>query len=244
MQRIITPDYLSEHAMLTSEMIVAWKIERGVYNFKSLPKKAIIGIEENIFSQHIHFYSKRLRGIKGINYIRDGVVFCAGFGSGAPAIITLLEELRVLGVEEFIFVGLAGILTDDIKTGDIFYVNKAVSGSGATSYYYPDNPIEAYDPDYTLEWGKKLKMEGVTCFSTDSPFRETPSLIVNIRARGCKLIEMECAAIFAFTQYYRLKAVCLLVAADTLSDHWTPPSNEVNLASLQKRLVTRILKSI
>ena len=245
MNPVITSNLLSEKSMLTAEMLVAWKRKRSVYNFNVLPEKAIIGIDKNIFSKHVHFFSKKLRGIRGVNYIHKHFVFCSGFGSGAPAIITLLEELRALGVKEFIFVGLAGSLTDTVKSGDAFYVSKTVSGSGTTSYYHDEDNIKPYDDKYALKLATELHLKSAVCFSTDSPFRETPTLIKTIKEKGCEFIEMECAAIYAFTQYYKLQAACFLIAADELhSNNWHPPSAEINLSERQIALVNRIIKSM
>jgi len=243
MHSILNSNFLTEPSLLSAEMMVAWKRERGVYNFKSLPEKAIIGIEKNIFTPQLNLFSKKLKGLRGANYIADSFVFCAEFGSGAPAIITLLEELRVLGVKEFIFVGLAGILSNDIKTGDAFCVNQALSGSGTTAYYTAENLIQPYDAAFVQNIASLLKLDTTTCFSTDCPFRETPSLIASIKEQGCELIEMESAAVYAFGQFYSLKAACVLVAADILAEVWTPPTHTINLALAQQNLVSALVKS-
>ena len=244
MHFITKPEALTEQSLLSAATLVAWKKERGIYNFKSLPSTAIIGIEKNIFSSQLNLFSKKLKGLRGNNYISDAFVFCSGFGSGAPAIVTLLEELRVLGVEQFIFIGLAGILSDNIKTGDAFCVDEALSGSGTTSYYATESLIHPYDPEFVQDIAHSVSLKMTCCFSTDSPFRETPSLIANVKAKGCNMIEMECAAIYAFSQYYKLKAACILLAADVLAEVWTPPAQHINLTAKQQELVTTLTKSL
>lgn len=242
MQNRITPDILSETSILSPEKLIEWRRKRSVFNFTKLPKKAILGFDKNIFSRQLSFFPKKVQGLAGNNYVHGEFVFCSMFMTGAPAVIGLLEELRALGVEEFIFIGLAGILSDDIKTGDVFFPDKTLSGVGVTQYYCSDSMIVPHDIDYCIDWGTRLNLRRVTCFSTDAPYRETPSLIAVAKENGCGLIEMECAAIYAFAGYYKLKVICLLIAADRLSEEWTPPSSEINLTLIQKKLVNNIIK--
>jgi purine-nucleoside phosphorylase len=243
MQNIITPGMLSETSIFSPEKFIEWRRKKGAFNFDKLPKKVILGLDKNIFSRQFSFFPKKVRGLSGYNYVHSEFVFCSMFMTGAPAVIELLEQLHALGVEEFIFIGLAGILSDDIKTGDVFFIDKTLSGVGVTRYYSPDSMIVPYDINYCNDWGAKLNLRRMTCFSTDAPFRETPSLIAAAKENGCSLIEMECAAIYAFAQYYKLKAICLLVAADKAFEEWTPPSSKINLTLIQKELVNCIVKS-
>lgn len=235
--------HLSEPAVLSPEMIVDWKRKRGVYNFSVLPGKAIIGLTPHIFSQQLPFFPKRIKGIAGTHFTHGAYVYCSSFGSGASALVTLMEELRALGVKEFIFIGLCASLTQSIGSGKACYVTQALSASGITATYVPEKMIVPYDGQYIRSLAEHLSLEGITCVSTDSPFRETPSFIAEAKAEGCSLIEMECAAAYAFSHFYKLKVACLLVVADQMDPVWTAPADMNLLNRTQQQLVNSIVKS-
>jgi uridine phosphorylase len=235
--------HLSEPSVLSPEMIVDWKRKRGVYNFSTLPGKAIIGLTHHIFSQQLPLFPKRIKGIAGTHFIHGPYIYCSSFGSGASALVTLMEELRALGVKEFIFIGLCASLTGSIVSGEAFYVERAWSANGITATYVPEKMITPYDEQYIKSWVEHLNLKGETCVSTDSPFRETPSFIQEAKSEDCKLIEMECAAAYAFSHFYKLKVACLLVVADQMEPVWTAPSDMNLLNKVQQQLVNNIIKS-
>lgn len=235
--------HLSEPAVLSPEMIVDWKRKRGVYNFSVLPEKAIIGLTHHIFSQQLPFFPKRIKGIGGTHFIHGSYVYCSSFGSGASALVTLMEELRALGVKQFVFVGLCASLTQKNESGKAFYVAQALSASGITATYVSGKMIVPYNEQYVKSLGEHLNLEGITCVSTDSPFRETPSFIAEAKAGGCSLVEMECAAAYAFSHFYKLKVACLLVVADQMDPVWTAPSDMNLINSVQQQLINNIVKS-
>jgi uridine phosphorylase len=234
--------HLSETAVLRPEMIVDWKRSRGVYNFTSLPDKAIIGLSHHIYAAHLPFFPKKLKGIPGRHFIHKDYVFCSSFGNGGTALVTLMEELKALGVKEFIFLGLCASIGEDVTSGQAFYVERAWSANGITDTYVAEKMIRPFDQDYVAELAKQLNLTGITCVSTDSPFRETPSFLREAKDRGCKLIEMECAAAYAFAHFYKLKVACLLVVADKLEPVWTAPSNMGLIHRVQQQLLNGMVK--
>jgi purine-nucleoside phosphorylase len=146
-------------------------------------------------------------------------------------------------VKEFIFIGLCASLTKNIGSGNAFYVAQALSANGITATYVSGKMISPYDGQYIKSLGEHLNLEGITCVSTDSPFRETPSFIAEAKAEGCSLIEMECAAAYAFSHFYKFKVACLLVVADQMDPVWTAPSDMNLLNSVQQQLINNIVKS-
>jgi purine-nucleoside phosphorylase len=154
-----------------------------------------------------------------------------------------MEELRALGVKEFIFIGLCASLVGSIASGEAFYVEQALSENGITATYVSEKMITPYDEQYLKSLTEQLNLKGAMCVSTDSPFRETPSFIQEAKAEGCKLIEMECAAAYAFSHFYKLKVACLLVVADQMDTIWTAPTDMNLLGRIQQQLVNDIVKS-
>jgi uridine phosphorylase len=235
-------EYYKDTALLQAEMIVAWKQKRGIYNFQTLPGKAVIALTHQAFSAQLRLFSRNIKGINGKITAEGDYLYCSGFGSGAPALITLMEELRALGVTAFTFIGLCAALYASIEPGTAFQVQKAWSASGITASYVPDTMIAPYDPAFVQEPGNTLQLKEAICCSTDSPFRETASFLEEARAQGCTLIEMECAAAYAFSRFYKMKVACFLVAADRITETWIPPSDMPRLLSVQQQLVDHIVK--
>ncbi|NRD24324.1 hypothetical protein HNV10_13780 [Winogradskyella litoriviva] len=224
----ITPEdaFFEEKSTLDILKLVHWKKQNNLYNFKVLPKTAILS-QTNILSKKDRVLLKRVKGITGKNYILSGsVLICTGFGNGAPAIVSLMEELRALGVTAFLFMGFAGRIQDTIKEGEICIVNKAYSTVGCTMFYSAEDSFIPNKNNWFANLNTKLNWKNAICWSTDAPFRETPSLITTYTKKGADLVDMECAAIYAFSQFYGLNALCVLVASDSLFNmNWLPPKN-------------------
>jgi purine-nucleoside phosphorylase len=212
-----------------------------MYNFKALPATAIICLDFSIIKGLKPLGLRKLKGIKGHNFIKKSLLFCSGFDNGASGIIQLLEELRALKVCRFIFIGMAGILTEGISEGSCFAVRKAISGSGAVAFYSEKSELCPGNQEFYDRIKTGLDIEENVCFSVDTPYRETRPLLKAAIGRGAMLIEMECAAVYAFAGFYGLSAICLLTAADDLSNEWRPPNEHNGLFLRQKQLLQRIL---
>lgn len=240
----INSDFYNESSILKGSNLVSWKRERGVYNFKELPIRAIISIKKNVFSKVVSPFSKRIKGINGAHYIyKSKVLLCSEFGSGASALLALLEELRALGVEQFVFIGSAGILFDSAQENNAYIVSKVFSSSGSSFFYFRDEEIDCYDK----EWFEKIKdtynLKPKVAWSTDCPFRETPSLLNYYRSKDCALVDMESAAVYSFSQYFKTPAVCILVGADKLTaSQWKSPGDVDKLLKVKQKLIFQLLK--
>ncbi|MEE9349316.1 MAG: hypothetical protein V3U80_04655 [Flavobacteriaceae bacterium] len=104
-----------ENSIPTINKIIEWKKNQGNYNFKKLPKTVILTATTSYINRLKKFSKNKIKGISGKNYlIKKGVLLSSNFGNGAPAIISHMEELRALGVEDFIFIGFAGMLNANL----------------------------------------------------------------------------------------------------------------------------------
>lgn len=192
-----------------------------------MPKTAILTVQHNVISRKRSFFYKKTKGVTGKNYIIDAnLLVCTNFGVGAPAVISLMEELRTLGVTQFLFIGLAGRIDHTIAEGEICIAKPIFSTSGCTALYASGEYFEPIKDDWLATITSKLNYKEVIGWSTDAPFRETPSLIAHYKTKGAKLVDMECAAIYAFAKFHNLNALCVLIAADALFEmNWLPPKN-------------------
>lgn len=239
-------DFLNETSLLDISSIVKWKKKLKKYNFEKLPKTAIISLNKYVLNQKTRFLSKKIKGLIGQNFILNkNIIYCSEFGNGAPAIVGILEELRILGVENFIFIGLAGIISKKSNSEDVFLVNNCYSTTGCTDFY---SKKESLKPTYNL-WFQNLKSQlnlpETICWSTDAPFRETKSLLSFYIEKQATHVDMECAAIYAFADFHKVNALCCVVSADDLSDYfWKPPSNLKTINSSLKATVSKFIAII
>jgi purine-nucleoside phosphorylase len=234
--------FYKEKSILDIVDIVAWKKSNKSYNFETLPKTAILSLSRFLLSRKQRIFSKKLKGLFGQNYVLDeNYVYCSEFGNGAPAIIGLMEELRVFGVENFIFIGLAGVLKETVDK-KAFIVNTTFSTTGTTYLYSDKDCFQPKKEKWFEFFAKELSYKETICWSTDAPFRETESLVSFYQKKEATHVDMECAAIYAFAEFYKLNALCVVVSADSLLNlTWNPPKDkgEINLAL--KKTIKKII---
>lgn len=242
----LNSNFYKENSILDIAMIVKWNKSKRKYNFETLPKTALISMNKYVLDRNARLFSKKIKGIMGQNFILNkNLLFCSGFGNGAPAIIGFMEELRELGVENFVFLGLAGTFGPNCKEGDVYLIKNTYSTVGCTSLYSPNSNFEPNKNDWYKDLKTKLDLPETNCWSTDAPFRETNSLLTHFETMKVTHVDMECASIYAFAEFYKLNSLCIVVTADNLSDAtWKPPQNmdllHSNLNNTAKTLITLI----
>jgi len=142
---------------------------------------------------------------------------------GAPATGIDLEELIYFGGRFFIMVGSVGVLDKEIKRGDIIIPNAAIRDEGTSYHYLP--PEEETKPSEYLH--KKLKKEckdrGLKFYTgkiwtTDAPYRETPTRIMKFRKDGAICVDMETSACFAVAKYYNVELAAIFYGGDYVSE--------------------------
>ncbi len=231
--------YPESSSVVRSEMIVQWKKERNIYNFEKLPDTAVICVDYAILKHLNTFGAQKIKGIKGKYFVKNQLLFCSEFDNGAPGIINLLEELRALKVETFIFLGSAGVLSSEITETSMFFVKAAISGNGITAFY-SDQQIH-YPADDFSKITDFPELKDCICYSTDAPYRETRPLLNEVAKMGAQLVDMECAAVYAFAEFYSLKASCFLIAADNLCQTWVAPKDFKRIIAVQKMFVDKLI---
>lgn len=141
---------------------------------------------------------------------------------GAPASISSLEKIRLLGVKEIILLSYCGSLSEDLRIGQAFIPVSALSDEGTSrhylarknKFYYPAREsllnlksyLERNDLSYTVG----------SIVSTDAPYRETPSWMKKMQKKGIRAVDMEASAVFAFSDFYGIKTAGLFIVTDEL----------------------------
>lgn len=238
----INPDFYNEKSIVTASKIVEWKKHQGVYSFNKLPKTAILTPTTNFFSGFKKLFNKKAKGLSGKNYfLNDDFLLSFNFGDGASAIVAHIEELKSLGIENFIFIGFAGILNTTFNENETHLITKAFSVSG-TSFFYDKNEEINYSTDYSDNLKLTLNLQENICLSTDVPFRETNTLLEHYKNKGATLIDMESASILAVSKFYSLNCACILIASDKIENStWFPPKNMKNLIAKIDEIITKII---
>ena len=235
-------EFYLEPSILNISDIISWKKTKNSYNFKNLPKTAILSLSCFFLSKKQQLFCKKIKGINGKNYILNNkFIYCSEFGNGAPAITGLMEELRALGVKNFIFIGFAGLLKKEVSEKK-FIVTNSFSTTGTTCFYsYKDN-FKPIDGKWFQILTNQLNYKETTCWSTDVPFRETKSLVSYYIEKNVYHVDMECASIYAFAEFYNLNSLCILVSADEIVDFvWKEPINLKEINSIMKGVLKKII---
>lgn len=239
----IDSEFYNEPSFLDVSAIVKLKRSQGRYNFEQLPKMAIIVSSKKIIGRFSTSIKKKLKGLSGANYIyNSSILICSEIGTGAPAALVLMEELRALGVERFVFIGTAGILTNDISETEARIITKAHTTIGSTTFYSNKAILEPFDHEWIKDLKQQLNLVEASGWSTDCPYRETPAMLNYFKERSVHLVDMECAGIYAFSMFYRLPAICILIGADSLTQmQWRAPENMNLLTKKQRELLADLL---
>lgn len=153
----------------------------------------------------------------------NGVEVCmvqAAVASGSAAMMA--DYLYGRGVEVIICCGSCGVL-DDIPAGNVIVPIRALRDEGASYHYLPPSrfvelpaaPVEAF-----CRVLKKYGIPYIQCaaWSTDGFYRETLEMAAYRRQEGCRVVEMECAALAAVAQFRQKLFGQLLYSGDILTD--------------------------
>ena len=147
---------------------------------------------------------------------------------GAAMTAALMEEVIAMGGRKFVFFGSCGTLERSIPAGHIIVPEAAYRDEG-TSYHY--RPVSAGD---YIQVETADKLEGIISeiqtpmirtkvWTTDGLYRETRKNMKKRRSEGCRVVDMECAAIMAVAAFRGIQAYQFLYTEDNL-DHieWEP----------------------
>ena len=148
-----------------------------------------------------------------------GIVPCA---VGAPYAVLVAEQLAASGCALIISITSAGRI---VPLGDPPYfviIERARRDEGTSLHYLPPSEWAHLDPALLdrLTGGLDDLDERVqfgSSWTTDAPFRETPSAIANAEQAGVHAVEMEASALYAFAAARNVAVVCVAHVTNTLA---------------------------
>jgi uridine phosphorylase len=140
---------------------------------------------------------------------------------GAPQAAIGMENLIALGAIRIWVLGWCGSLQPELRIGDLVIPTNAISEEG-TSQHYPigqGSPETGKELNQVLE--ESLKGAGQpftrgTVWTTDAPYRETPSKVREFQKKGVLAVEMEMSALMTLAAYRTVGLAGLLVVSDEL----------------------------
>jgi len=145
-------------------------------------------------------------------------------GMGCPSLAIVVEELVRLGAKTLIRVGTAGIISRQVKPGELVVALAAVPHEGTTRHYLrgdPYAPVASFEVTRALvDAGQKLELKThVGLIQTEDGFYATsPDEVATLAARGVLAVEMEAAALFLLGKLRQVETGCLLVASNYIGD--------------------------
>lgn len=161
---------------------------------------------------HSSLYDTELKGR------RIGIIPCA---VGAPYATLVAEQLFVSGCERLVSITSAGIVQDEDPPKDFALITEALRDEG-TSYHYQPSDRPSRPREHLLD--KLREKEGMPWFeakswTTDTPYRETPSALEAMKADGVTCVEMEAAALYAFAAKREREVLCFAHLTNTMAQN-------------------------
>lgn len=211
------------------------KPEWNLHSFEHIPTTCVISFFGDAVKQYVANHDVKWCGklvlesfelpIYKINTSGGEVAFLHALGSG-PYVAGELEKLIAMGAKSFLVCGGCGVLRENSICGELFLPTVAVRDEGTSYHYvapsreiYMDEQVENIIRAYLDE--HRISYSIVKTWTTDALYRETEAAISLRRSEGCDVVEMECASLFAVSQYKGVQLGQILYAGDDLSrDTW------------------------
>ncbi len=182
--------------------------------------------EKNKFFKKLKVVFKSHNGSTTTNVYEYKNVLIAIAQLGGPAAATMMEELSVFGITEFIAIGSAGCLNEEIKDKFVL-VSKAIRDEGTSYHYLKPSTFVATDKELTSEVATALTkmnfefVKGIT-WTTDAFYRETKQKVDYAKTLGAIAVEMECASWAAVAKLRGFKFTQILYFSDLVNQEaWT-----------------------
>lgn len=142
--------------------------------------------------------------------IEFGIIGCA---VGASFAVLLAEQLFVSGCELLISITSAGIITPLGSNPSFVLISEAIRDEGTSYHYLPAHEKASLSTQLLNKLVPSFKaaeiaVETGKSWTTDAPYRETEKAIAIAREQGALAVEMEAAALYAFSKAKEKQVVC------------------------------------
>ncbi len=148
-----------------------------------------------------------------------GLVGCA---VGAPFAVLVAEQVFASGGELLLSITSAGQLAADLDLPCFVRIQRALRDEGTSYHYLPPAPFAEPLPAVAAAMGSldalaHLQVRPGAVWTTDAPYRETEAAIAARRAEGLLAVEMEAAALYAFSQARQCPVACFAHVTNSMA---------------------------
>lgn len=153
---------------------------------------------------HTRLYSFKLKEME------FGIVACA---VGASFAVLIAEQLFVSGCELLLSITSSGVVNKVPGNFNYILIEESVRDEGTSYHYLPPKEVAGIGKDLLGSLKQSLIKQSSNIlvgksWTTDAPYRETPSTIKNMKAANVHIVEMEAAALYAFAMKMNKKVIC------------------------------------
>ncbi len=181
---------------------------------------------------HTKMYEFNNQGVK------TGIIGCA---VGSSFAVLLAEQLFVSGCELLISVTSAGIINQPQQPYTQFLlITEALRDEGTSYHYLPAGQKShlnnrLFEKIVALVTMNEFNLEHGKSWTTDAPYRETAVAIAKAKDYGAVAVEMEAAALYAFSAVKEKPVICYAHLTNTMAregDDFEKGAENGSLASL------------
>jgi uridine phosphorylase len=226
--------------ILTPKELLQYRRVTGALQDFPPPETVIFAPQKSLANYVLRKYSTRaIKGFLGEFYLlkKDNgkIALSTGFGIGSPVIAGLTDEFIALGVKQFVLIGLAGGLQENLSAGSMLLSTGAIRGEGVTRHYLPPGEIVESSGMILNRVSdalshKNIGFEKGITWTTDAPFREVRRDVLRYQQRGILAVDMEAAAMLGVARSYGLAACAAFCIADSLANGVWSMSEDLRLA--------------
>ncbi|WP_341989877.1 nucleoside phosphorylase [Azorhizobium sp. AG788] len=137
-----------------------------------------------------------------------------GYAVGASFAVLVAEQVFVSGCDLLVSVASAGQIAEQAPVSYHVLIERSLRDEGTSYHYLPPSPYAEADP--ALLALARTAFAGAGCpvlsgatWTTDAPFRETEAGIATRKGQGLLAVEMEAAALYAFSAARHRPVLCL-----------------------------------
>lgn len=218
---------MKERVMTDPKQLVRIELKNAGYDIDSIdvPKRVYLladDIYDEMIKKNCGEYKYPLGGSLYVLKNNPKIGFIKG-KMCSPGIATQAEDLVAGGVEEFVHIGLAGGINNNLKVGEIVLTDGAYNDTAVAGLY-------GFDCDF-IETSKSLtddlqmlmnenKIDAIRGkhWTTDAGYRETWEQVVRYCSKGALCVEMEGVGLFTIAKYRKCSASAIYIITDVIDD--------------------------
>jgi uridine phosphorylase len=132
---------------------------------------------------------------------------------GSSYAVLVAEQLFVSGCKQLISITSAGIISQPNNNKRFALITSAIRDEGTSYHYLPaDRPAlisqHLFDILNSKEEDSDCPYFNCTSWTTDAPYRETPSAISEMKSKNITCVEMEASALYVLSAVKQYNILC------------------------------------